>query len=58
MLKGKKSHIMRHPYLTLTILGLAITGAVSITNRVRGFLGDKSRCVSNLCKSVREDENM
>lgn len=58
MLKGKKCHIMRHPYLTLTILGLAVTGAVTITNGIRGFLGDKTRCLGNMMKSVRGDENI
>jgi hypothetical protein len=58
MLKGKKCHIMRHPYLTLAVLGLAATGAVAITNRVRGFLTDKTRCVGNMVKSIRMDENI
>lgn len=57
MLKGKKSHIMRHPYLTLTVLGLAATGAVVITNRVRCFLTDKTRCVSGMMRSIKMDEN-
>ena len=58
MLKGKKCHLMRHPYLTLAILGLAVTGAVTITNSVRSFISDKSRCVGNMMKSVRGDENI
>ena len=58
MFKGKKSHIMRHPYLTLAVLGLAVTGAVTITNSIRGFISDKTRCLGNMVKSVRMDDNM
>ena len=58
MFKGKKSHIMRHPYLTLAVLGLAVTGAVTITNSIRGFINDKTRCLGNMVRSVRMDDNM
>lgn len=57
MLKGKKCHIMRHPYLTLTVMGLAAVGVMTITNKVRSFMSDKGRCVSGMMKSVRMDEN-
>lgn len=57
MLKGKKCHIMRHPYLTLTVMGLAAVGVMTITNKVRSFMSDKSHCVSGMMKSARMDEN-
>lgn len=58
MLKARKGHIMRHPYLTLAVLGLAVTGAVTITNRAKYFFMDKGRCVSNMVKGMKSEENM
>ena len=58
MFKGNKSHIMRHPYLSLAVFGLAVTGAVTITNSIRGFIGDKSRCLTNMVKSMKDEHNM
>ena len=58
MFCGKKSRIMRHPYLTLAVLGLAVAGAITITNNVRDFISDKSRCVGNMVKSVKGNENI
>ena len=57
MLKGKKCHIMRHPYLTLTVVGLAAVGVMTITNRLRSFMNDKGHLVGGMMKSVREDVN-
>lgn len=57
MYKARKGHIMRHPYLTLTILGLAVTGAVTITNHIKGFCMDKGRCVGNMVRGMKNDEN-
>ncbi len=49
--------MMRHPYLTLTVLGLAAVGAVSITEKVKCFFYDKTRCVGNMLTSMKKDEN-
>ena len=58
MFNGKKSHIMRHPYLTLMVFGLATVGAMTITKGVKDYFCDKGRCVTNMMKSVRGDENI
>ena len=57
MFSGKKGRMMRHPYLTLTVLGLATVGAISITEKVKYFFYDKTRCVSNMLTSMKKDEN-
>ena len=56
MLKSKKGCIMRHPYLTITVLGLAATGAISISPRVKGFLKEKSCCVTNMVKGMKSND--
>lgn len=53
MFNGKKSHIMRHPYATLALLGLAAAGAVSIGERVRSFVSGKARCIGNMTAGMR-----
>ena len=41
MLKGKTMGIMRHPYATLTIIGLATAGAISIWSAAKNMLHGK-----------------
>lgn len=48
---------MRHPYLALTVLGLAAVGAVSIGEKVKGFCCEKTRCVSNMLTNMKENKN-
>lgn len=58
MMKAKKGRMMRHPYATLAVFGLAATGAISITQKVKGFFKDKTTCVSNMVKGMKpEGEN-
>ena len=45
---------MRHPYATLTVLGLAAVGVVSITEKVKCFCYDKTRCVGNMISSMKD----
>ena len=55
MLKAKKGRIMRHPYLSLAVIGLAVTGAISISNKVKGFFKHKADCVGNMLHKKEED---
>ena len=56
MFNGKKGRIMRHPYLTLTVLGLATVGVISISDRVKCFWHSKTRCVENMLSTMKKDE--
>ena len=47
---------MRHPYATIAILGLAATGAVSITQKVKCFVKEKGSCVTNMVKGMKNSE--
>ena len=54
MFKGKKSHIMRHPYLSLAVFGLATAGVMSITKKTKKFLKEKMKCVSDAVKDMKD----
>ena len=45
--------MMRHPYLSIAVLGLAAAGAVSITNKVKDFVKDKAGCITGMMQSVK-----
>ena len=49
--------MMRHPYLALTVLGLAAVGAISIGEKVKCFCSEKTKCVSNMLTSMKKDED-
>ena len=51
MFNNKKGCIMRHPYATLIVLGLATVGAMSIGEKVKCFIYSKARCFSGIMKS-------
>lgn len=55
MFNGKKGIIMRHPYATLTVLGLAAIGTMSIGQKVKGFVTSKTRCISGMVGSMKKD---
>lgn len=55
MFNNKKGCIMRHPYATLMIIGLAAVGAVSIGEKVKGFFYSKTRCLSSMMKGKCSD---
>lgn len=57
MFNSKKGRIVRHPYLTLAIFGLAAVGVISISDKVRGFCQGKARCVENMLSVMKKDEN-
>lgn len=50
MFNNKKGCIMRHPYATLIVLGLAAVGAMSVGEKVKCFFYTKTRCFSNMLK--------
>ena len=56
MFNGKKGGIMRHPYLTLTVLGLATVGVISISDRIRCIFNSKPKCVENMLSMMKKDE--
>ena len=55
MFNNKKGSIMRHPYVTLTVLGLAAVGAVGIGQKVKGFVNSKARCISGMVGGMKKD---
>ena len=46
---------MRHPYVTLAVLGLATVGAVGIGQKVKSFVDNKTRCISGMVSSMKKD---
>ena len=55
MFTNKKGKIMRHPYATMIVLGLATVGAISITSKVKQFFKDKGMCVGNMINGMHRD---
>ena len=56
MFNGKKGRMMRHPYMTLAVVTLAAVGAVSITEKVKCFFTEKTKCAHNMLMSMKKDE--
>ena len=55
MFSNKKSSIMRHPYATLAIIGLAAVGAMSIGEKVKCFFTNKVHCVTNMMTGIKNE---
>jgi hypothetical protein len=55
---NKKGKIMRHPYATIVVLGLATVGAISITSKVKQFFKEKSCCVGNMFNGIKQNHEM
>lgn len=58
MFNGKKGRIMRHPYATLTLVGLAAVGVISIGDRIKSFIGGKACCIGNMMRSMRKSNDV
>ena len=48
MFKSKKGRMMRHPYATLTLFSLAAAGVISLTQKGKQLVMEKSQCVKNM----------
>ena len=57
MFNRKKGRIMRHPYATLAVLGLAAVGVISISEKMKCFFEEKAGCVRNMISSMGVGEN-
>lgn len=55
MFNGKKGSIMRHPYATLIIIGLATAGAVSIGEKIKSFCSCKTRGISTMISGMKNN---
>ena len=55
MFNNKKGQIMRHPYATLAIIGLATAGAIGLTNKVKNIFSCKKNSVSCKIKGIKEN---
>ena len=53
MFSHKKGSIMRHPYVTIAILGLAAVGAVGIGQKVKVFVDSKIKCINGMMNGMK-----
>lgn len=53
MFNCKKGRIMRHPYATLAVIGLAAAGAISLVNMGKHFVREKSECVKDAIRKMK-----
>ena len=54
MFNGKKGRIVRHPYLTLTLVGLATVGAVSISEKVKELMNGRMKGMSGVMSGMKK----
>ena len=47
--------MMRHPYATLAIIGLATAGAIGITNKIKSVFTCKKDNISCMMKGMKEN---
>ena len=57
MFNRKKGGIMRHPYATLVVFGLAAVGVISIGEKMKCFFEGKAGCVRNMISSMGMGES-
>lgn len=53
MFSHKKGSIMRHPYVTIAVLGLAAVGAIGIGQKVKGFVDSKAKCLTGMMSGMK-----
>ena len=56
MFNNKKGRMVRHPYLTMAVLGLATAGAISISKKLKGFFRDKNCHMGSMVKGMRAEQ--
>lgn len=58
MFNNKKGNILRHPYATLMVIGLATAGAITIGDKIRCMFRGGSHSISNMIKGMKPDSDM
>ena len=53
MFNSKKGSIMRHPYATLLVIGLATAGALSIGEKIKSFCSCKTRSLTTMMGGIK-----
>lgn len=57
MFNCKKGSIMRHPYVTLVIIGLATAGAITIGEKIKSFCSCKTRSLSTMMSGMKNNSH-
>ena len=55
MFQNKKGRMMRHPYVSLAVIGLAAVGVMSITDRVKGFIAEKADRMKGMMTEMKNN---
>lgn len=58
MFNNKKGNFLRHPYATLTVIGLATLGVLSISEKVKNICHCKAHSVSSMFGRMKNDSDM
>lgn len=58
MFNNKKGNILRHPYATLMVVGLATAGAITIGGKVKQLFTYKGGSLSNMLGRMKNDTEM
>ena len=58
MFQSKKGNIMRHPYATLLIIGLATAGVISIGEKIKCVCTRKNTALSNVMHGFKGDMHL
>lgn len=53
MFNCKKGRMMRHPYATLAVIGLATAGVISLANMGKQLFREKSECVKDAIRKMK-----
>lgn len=55
MFNSKNKRMMRHPYATLAVLSLAAAGAISLTQKGKKLIKEKSESVKDMFKRIKSE---
>lgn len=53
MFNSKNRRMMRHPYATLAVFSLAAAGAISLTQKGKKLIKEKSESVKDMFKKMK-----